>query len=112
MKKRQIIKSKKEFTNLINNSSFEKNKYYIIYYSKNNVKNRYGITIPKKTGKAYLRNRIKRQVKNIIDNNEFNVPKNFDYVIIIRKRLIELNYFDKEKELIQLFIKIGESNEK
>lgn len=112
MKKKNIIKSKLDFSKIINKCPFFKNNYYIIYYSRKENKNRYGITVPKKTGKAYLRNRIKRQIKNIIDNNEFSIPKHYDYVIIIRKRLIELNYFDMEKELIQLIKKIGEVNEK
>ncbi|MBR3161408.1 MAG: ribonuclease P protein component [Bacilli bacterium] len=112
MKKKNIIKSKIDFTKIINNCPHHKNKYYIIYYLKRDKDNRYGISVPKKTGKAYLRNKIKRQIKNIIDNNDFNIPKAYDYVIIIRKRLIELKYFDMEKELILLINKIGEKDER
>ncbi len=112
MKKKNIIKNKLEFSKIINNSPFLKNNYFIIYYSKTEKNNRYGITIPKKTGKAYLRNRIKRQMKSIIDNNDLIIPKYYDYVIIIRKKLIELNYWQMEKELICLIKKLGESNEK
>ncbi|MEE3343494.1 MAG: ribonuclease P protein component [Bacilli bacterium] len=111
MKKKQIIKSKLEFTQIINNCPFIKNNYFIIYYSKKEKNNKYGISVPKKTGKAYLRNKIKRQVKNIIDNNEFILPKSYDYVIIIRKRLIELKYNDMEKQFINAIKKIGEKNE-
>ena len=60
MKKREIIKNKLEYTNIINNSKYTKNDYFIIYYRKNNKYNRYGISVPKKTGKAVLRNKIKR----------------------------------------------------
>ncbi len=112
MKKKNIIKSKLDFTKIINKCPYYKNKYYIIYYDKKQKDNRYGISVPKKTGKAYLRNKIKRQIKNIVDNNEFSIPKPYDYVIIIRKRLIELNYCDMEKEFIHLIQKIGETNEK
>ena len=112
MKKKNIIKSKLDFTKIIKNCSCYKNKYYVIYYCKREKYNRYGISVPKKTGKAYLRNRIKRQIKNIIDNNQFIIPNAYDYVIIIRKRLIELNYCDMEKEFIHLIQKIGETNEK
>ena len=112
MKKKNIIKSKIDFTKIINNCPQYANKYYVIYYNKSKESNKYGISVPKKTGKAYLRNRIKRQIKNIIDNNEFIIPKPYDYVIIIRKRLIELNYCDMEKEFIHLIQKIGETNEK
>ena len=111
MKKKNIIKSKRDFTKIINNCPHIKNDYYIIYYKKNTKDNKYGISVPKKTGKAYLRNKIKRQIKNIVDNNKLCIPKSYDYVIIIRKRLIELNYSKIEKELITLINKIGEKNE-
>ena len=112
MKKKEIIKSKLEYTDIINNCNYIKNNYYIIYYRSNNTFNRYGISVPKKTGKAVVRNKIKRRLKNIIDNNKFNIQKSYDYVIIIRKRLIELNYKEMEINFINLIKKIGENNEK
>ena len=112
MKKKHIIKSKNEFTEIINNCKYIKNNYFIIYYRKNNKSNRYGISIPKKTGKAVIRNKIKRRIKNIIDNNKLIIQIPYDYVIISRKRLIELNYQDMELNLINLIKKLGEENEK
>lgn len=113
MKKRNIIKESYEYTEIINLRKSKKNNYYSIYYRKNdNNRNRYGISIPKKTGKAVIRNKIKRQLKNIIDNNEIYIQNSYDYVIIIRKNILDLNYQEKEKELINLFKKIGETNEK
>lgn len=113
MKKNNIIKSKLEYTDIIKKCKYLKNNYFIIYYRKNNKNiNRYGISVPKKTGKAVIRNKIKRRLKNIIDNNEFNIQKSYDYVIIIRKRLIELNYQEMENSFINLIKKIGAKNEK
>ena len=109
MKKKDIIKSKNEYTEIINNCKKISNIYYVIYYRKNNEINRYGISIPKKTGKAVIRNKIKRRIKNIIDINKFIIPKSYDYVIISIKRLIELNYQEMEFNLINLIKKIGEN---
>lgn len=109
MKKKDIIKSKLEYTEIINNCKYIKNNYYVIYYRKNNTHNRFGISIPKKTGKAVLRNKIKRRIKNIIDNNKFNIQNSYDYVIICRKRLIELQYSEMENNFISLIKKLGES---
>ena len=47
MKKLEIIKSSREYTEIINLNKSKKNKYFSIYYRKNNQDNRYGITIPK-----------------------------------------------------------------
>lgn len=113
MKKKNIIKSKLEYTEIIKKCKYLKNNYFIIYYRENNKNiNRYGISVPKKTGKAVVRNKIKRRLKNIIDNNEFDIQKCYDYVIIIRKRLIELNYQEMEDSFINLIRKIGANNEK
>ncbi len=113
MKKRNIIKKEQEFTEMIKKCSYQKNNYFVIYYRKNynNDYNRYGISIPKKTGKAHIRNKIKRRIKNIIDNHEKNIQKPLDYVIIIRKRILELNYQEIEQSLLILMKKIGEKYE-
>ena len=111
MKKKNIIKKEKEFTEIIHKCRYKKNSYFVIYYRKNNEFNRYGISVPKKTGKAYIRNKIKRRIKNIIDQNQNHVHSSYDYVIIIRKRILELDYQGMEQNLISLITKIGEQNE-
>ena len=108
MKKIEIIKSSDEYTEIINTGKSEKSKYYSIYYRNNNKSNRYGITIPKKLGIAVLRNKSKRRVKNIIDKNKNTIQKGYDYVIIVKKGILELTYLEMEKELLNLIRKIGD----
>ena len=110
MKEIEIIKSSEEYTEIINTSKSKKSKYFSVYYRKNNNSNRYGITVPKKTGTAVTRNKIKRRVKNIIDNNKKIVHNGYDYVIIIKKGILELTYEEMEKELLKL-ISIGDNCE-
>ena len=110
MKKIEIKKSSEEYTEIINTSKSKKSKYFSVYYRKNNNSNRYGITVPKKTGTAVTRNKIKRRVKNIIDNNKKIVHNGYDYVIIIKKGILELTYEEMEKELLKL-ISIGDNCE-
>ena len=108
MKKIDIIKSSDEFTEIINTGKSKKSKYYSIYYRKNNASNRYGITIPKKLGVAVLRNKTKRRVKNIIDHNKNTMQNGYDYVIIVKKGILDLTYIDMEKELLKLIQSIGD----
>ena len=112
MKKKNIIKSSREYTEIIKKCKFVKNPQFIIYYRPNNEKNRYGISVPTKIGKANIRNKIKRRIKNIIDLNEISIQKTYDYVIIIRKGLLELSYQEIEISLLNLLKKIGAKNEK
>lgn len=111
MKKKQIIQKEKEFTEIIKKCPYKKNNYFVVYYRSNKEHNRFGISVPKKTGKANIRNKIKRRIKNILDQNEKRVQYTYDYVIIIRKRILELNYQQMEEQLISLMKKIGEKNE-
>lgn len=112
MKKKNIIKESRDYTKIINQKKKVSSKYYSIYYQKNNENiNRYGISIPKKTGNAVVRNKIKRQLKNIIDHHEFTIQKPYDYVIIIRKNVLDINYQEKESELLNIMSKIGEKDE-
>lgn len=109
MKKLDIIKSSGEYTEIINTGKKIKSNNISIYYRKNDEKNRYGISIPKKTGKAVIRNKIKRRIKNIIDNNKNSMQSSYDYVIIIRKGILDLTYQEIELELLNLMSKIGET---
>ena len=108
MKKKDIIKSSREYTEIINNGKNIKSKNFSIYYRTNKEKNRYGISVPKKTGKAVIRNKIKRRIKNIIDNSKNSMQSTFDYVIIIRKGILDLTYIEMEKELTNLINNIGD----
>jgi len=112
MKKIDIIKSSDEYTEIINTGKTKKNKYYSIFYRNNNKNSKYGITIPKKLGIAVLRNKTKRRVKNIIDNNKNAMQNGYDYVIIVKKGILELTFLDMEKELLKLIKNIGEQHKK
>ncbi len=108
MKKTSIIKKNTDFTKVLTYHHSYKNKYYSLYYMPNNKGlNQYGISIPTKTGKAHIRNKIKRQVKNIIDHNEKYIQTSYDYVIIIRKDILDIEYSTMETSLISLMQKIG-----
>ena len=96
MKKREIIKSKDEFSNLIKNSKFIKTKEFVIYYKENDLnKKRFGIAISNKIGNAVTRNKLKRQTKEIIDKLKTLFKNDTDYIIMIRKGCLETSFRDR-----------------
>ena len=72
MNKDKILRKSEDFSKIISNQVSYKNKYFSLYYKESN-NTLYGITVPKKVGKAVIRNKLKRQTKNIIRNNEFSI---------------------------------------
>ena len=114
MKKKNIVKKSEDFNRIIKKRAGKVNKYFIINKEQNNEnKNKFGITFTKNIGNAVTRNKIKRRIKSIIDNNENIYDINTTYIVIAKKEVIDLKYSEMEKELVNLFNKIkGEKDEK
>ena len=106
MNKEKILRKSEDFSTIISNQKYFKNKYFSIYY-KESDKTLYGITVPKKVGKAVIRNKLKRQVKNIISNNEKYIQSNYNYVIIIKEPALKLDYEGLISNLLDLMKKVG-----
>jgi len=115
MKKHNIVKKKYEFEKVIKNGRILKSDYYIIYFKKNDLNNfRFGISVGTKLGNAVFRNKYKRKIRNIIDNNKKYYQNKMDYIIIMRKKCTNLSFNEMEKEFVNLIKNKnkGENNEK
>ena len=106
MNKDKILRKSEDFSYIISNGKNIKNKYFSLYYKERNS-TLYGITVPKKIGHAVTRNRLKRQVKNIITKGEFSIQSGYNYVIIIKEPSLKLNYEELTSNLLELFKKVG-----
>lgn len=112
MKKINIVKENKDFAKIINNGKKCWNDTFSIYYDKNNCeKYRFGISVSKKIGNAVTRNKIKRQLRMIIDKYKNIYSKNQDYIIIVKKNYINLNFIEATDKYIELIKKITYSKE-
>lgn len=111
MKKNNIIKKNIEFDRIIKNNRSYKYKDYIIYLEKNNTDTyKFGLSVGKKVGNAVVRNKIKRQLKAIIDKNIYE--NGINCIIIVRKEILSKSFNDMEKDLINFFIKFNMIKEK
>ena len=108
MKKEEIVKTNREFDNIIKNGKYIKNNEFVIYYIDNNKETtRFGISVSKKIGNAVTRNYYKRIIRNICHNNKNLYSKGKDYIIIVRKGLTLLKFDDINNSYVDLIKKIN-----
>ena len=59
----------------------------VLYARQNGLKkNRLGITVSKKIGKAHIRNRAKRRLREVYRTNSHLLRQGFDFVLVARGR--------------------------
>lgn len=64
--------------------------YLVLYARKNRSdRNRIGITVSKKLGKAHVRNRVRRRIREIYRLNEEKFQRGWDVVIVARSRAVD-----------------------
>ena len=106
MKKYEIVKKNTDFNDIINKGKFFKNNFYVIYYVDSNEEYpKFGLAVSKKCGKAVTRNKIKRQLRNIIDDNKKLFSIKMNYIIMVRKEILNVSYLQMEEQLINLIKK-------
>ena len=114
MKKINIIKENIEYNRIIKNIKPFKYKEFIIFKEdKEESTYKFGFSISKKIGKAVVRNKIKRQLKNIIDKKHYK--NNFNCIIMVTRSILDIDYSIMEKDLYYCFEKLnieGEKDEK
>ena len=99
MNKKYIIKSNDEFQRIIKNCNSYKYKDYILYIEKNNQDSyHFGFSVGKKIGNAVTRNKIRRQIKNILDENDYQNGVNC--IIMVRKGIIDKPFEERRKNLL------------
>lgn len=111
MKKINIIKETRDFERIIKNNRYYKSECYIIYFEKDtNDIYHFGLSVSKKIGNAVTRNRVKRQLKSIIDKK--NYQNNFNCIIIVRKAILEKSFVQMQTELMDMIAKFSIIKEK
>lgn len=107
MKKINILKENFEYTRIIKNCRYYKSECFILYFetTMDNIIYKFGISVGKKVGNAVRRNRVKRQIKSILDKK--NYKNGFNCIIIVRKRINEKQYYEIEKELLNILDKLN-----
>lgn len=87
MKNTVSLKLNKDFRRLYRSGKSFAGGYLVVYSLKNRLnQNRLGLTVSKSVGKAVVRNRIKRLIRESYFHMEQRLPTGFDFIIVARTR--------------------------
>lgn len=77
-----------------------------LFFLRNGYKfNRLGVIVKKEIGKAVVRNKTKRRIREVYRHINEKLFQGYDIIIIAKKNIVELNYFEISNELESLFTK-------
>ena len=89
-------------------SSGQANGLLVLYARKNRLGiNRVGITVSKKLGKAHIRNRIRRRVREVYRLNEDKFQRGWDIVVVVRSKAVEAPFGKLTDSYLTLAKKAG-----
>ncbi len=108
MKKTVSIKTNREFRFLYHRGKTAVTPILAMYARKTkNTSNKIGITVSTKVGKAVVRNRVRRRIREAYRKNEELFLSGINLVVVARKRASVESFSEIEKNLLKLAGSLG-----
>lgn len=112
MKKVRRVTENREFGEILSCRKFSRTPSFVLYRrpaAQNHA--RIGISAGKKLGNAVIRNRVKRQVRAMIDE-VFTFEEPYDFVLIVKPGFLKKEFSDLKRELAEARKKALQDSEK
>ncbi|SFR11923.1 ribonuclease P protein component [Desulfoscipio geothermicus] len=108
MHKKKFIKDNKEYRKVYREGISLANRYAVLYACKNTLTTkRFGFSVSKRIGKAVVRNKIKRRLKEVCRIHGDWFADGYDYIIIARRGIDELSFNSVKNNLEDLAYRIN-----
>ncbi len=103
------LKKKKQFAYIYRKGTRKSTKYLTLFVTPSKFSCfKIGYSVSKKIGKANVRNKVKRRLKEIVRCSTY--PKNyFNYVLMVREGIENLSFVELENQVKEIFSKIWKS---
>ena len=116
MKKTVMIKRKYEFKKLFSKGKFFYGKFINMYMIANQKNyNKLAVTVSRKQGKAVIRNRFKRLIKENYREIEKDLKVGYNMLFIINRNRIketkQIDYYQVKEDMLKIFKDSGILNE-
>ncbi|EPZ39115.1 ribonuclease P [Anoxybacillus ayderensis] len=104
MKKKYRIKKNDEFQEVFKQGTSVANRQFVIYVldKPEQAYFRIGLSVSKKIGKAVVRNRVKRYIRQVFHEERDRIQTGKDYVIIARVPVATMEYEEVKKSLLHV----------
>ncbi len=100
------LRNTRQFNQVYKKGKSVVNRHVVMYYSKNQLGyNQVGFSVSKKVGKAVVRNRVKRLMKESYRINNEKLKQGYDVVFVARVRSKDSTYLEIEKAMKYCFNK-------
>ncbi len=100
MKKAYRVRKNEEFTRIITKKHSKASRCFVVYYDlKKEDHTRVGISVSKKLGNAVVRNKLKRQLREMVRMVIDFDDSALDYIIIIKQGFLDNSFGDNKKDL-------------
>ena len=84
------------------------NGFLVLYARRNRTEgNRVGITVGKKLGKAHVRNRVRRRLREVYRLNEEKFLPGWDIVVVARTKAIRADFVKLQESYLELAKRAG-----
>ena len=108
MKFTDTLKKNYEFHRLYSKGQSAVTPYLVVYARKTKKRtNRIGITVSTKLGKAVVRNRVRRRIREIYRLSEERFTPGTEIVVVARVRAVKASYQQLEKAMLSACGKLG-----
>lgn len=102
MRRMYSIKENKDFVRVYRRKHTSVDRIIVMYITMNKLTHcRLGLSVSKKIGNAVVRNKIKRQLREIFRLHMDNLKPSYDIVIVARKRSVNATYQEIEKSFLK-----------
>lgn len=103
LKKDDILRHRKDFKHIFSFGRRLGNKYFQIVCDNNQQgQRRIAVVVGRKYGKAHLRNKIRRRIKEVYRLNKEKFSSERDYIIMPREAVKQLRFHEIKDSLIHL----------
>lgn len=108
IKKENRLKKRKQFAYLFRNGNHLGDEFVSLVYTSLKTKNfKIGYSVSKKVGKAVIRNKVKRRLKECVLSFSDEIKNEFYIIVVAKPKIVELKFNDIKEKLKFQFKRAG-----